>query len=79
MSYILILTPNALSTWPAVIGGYATREAADSAGREATCADLNDEIKADHDGFAPCGNPRFAPWFGRSWTKFTVIPGNIAG
>lgn len=77
MTFILILASSKTHGWPAVIGGYASREQAEAAGREATMAHLTqegfEEARYGADDWALWG-----PWTNRPWESFTVIPGNAA-
>jgi len=79
-SWVLILVPSsAAHGWPAVIGGYATQEDAERAGREATMAHLTQDAFEDA-GWGMSGTLEerimWDKWKNRAWFKYTTIPGN---
>jgi len=80
MSFVLILALSAIGNWPAVIPGYATRDVAEAAGREATMAHLTSEAYEEagygyRTELSSDERQMWAAWRDRPWTKFTVIPG----
>ena len=74
MSYILILRPDATNGWPAVVGGYATSEEATVAGRIATMADVEEQMRREDKDPWEMGDE----FRKRTWVAFTVIPGSAS-
>lgn len=76
-TWVLILAPNGNDKWPAVIGGYRSREEAENAGMEAieppqekVLREMNEEEKRAwyiKNGFGYTWCP--------VWESYTVIPG----
>jgi hypothetical protein len=80
MTWVLVLRPNGNDRWPAVIGGYATKDAAEHAGKYATSAMYRMQQNGTWEAWCmdhPHGGI-IEDGVRNDWAGFIVVPGAAA-